>query len=175
MKYPSPITLGCLFLGRTLWKLNGLVLSPIVSFFGGLPTWAKVCLTSNRHSFKYHANMSLFMCGFKGRHLVINSSYHTCILFVLYPFPYNTMYLSWLVTSYNCPSFTVSMWSYIANLRPICFDALVGVNIQHPWCILDIIITIVLDNETHVQREVSHLFFCHTQWQMDILITRNNF
>jgi hypothetical protein len=39
----------------------------------------------------------------------------------------------------------------------------------------NIIVTIVLESETHVQREVSHIFLCHTQWRMDILITRDNF
>ncbi len=149
-RYPSPITLGCLLLGPTLWEPNGLVLSPIVSLFGGLPTWAKNCLAFNTHSFKYHANTSLLMCGSKGMCLIINSSYHTCILFILNPLPYNIMYLFWLVTSYNCPSFTVSMWSYIDNLWLICFDALARVSIQHPWCTLDIVITIALYNGAHV-------------------------
>jgi hypothetical protein len=34
----SHVTLGCSFLGHTLQKLNGLVLSPIVGFFSRLPT-----------------------------------------------------------------------------------------------------------------------------------------
>jgi hypothetical protein len=95
-----------------LWELNGLVLSPIVSFFGELPIWAKVCLASNRHSFEYHANTSPLMCGSKGRHLVISSSYHTYISFILSPLSYNIMYSFWLAISYNHPFFTVLMWSY---------------------------------------------------------------
>jgi len=39
----------------------------------------------------------------------------------------------------------------------------------------DTIPTIVLESGTHVQREVSHLFFRYTQWWMDILITKDGF
>ncbi len=49
---------------------------------------------------------------FKGRCLVINSSYHTCILFIFNPFLYNTTYMYWLATSYDCSSFTMLVWSY---------------------------------------------------------------
>jgi hypothetical protein len=52
------------------------------------------------------------MCMSKGRHLVISSSYHTNISFIISPFSYNTMHSSWLVTSYSCPPFTMLMWSY---------------------------------------------------------------
>jgi hypothetical protein len=34
---------------------------------------------------------------------------------------------------------------------------------------------LILESETHVQREVSHLFPHHTQQQMDIIITKNDF
>jgi len=39
----------------------------------------------------------------------------------------------------------------------------------------NIITTIILNSGAHVQREVSHLFLHHTQWWMDILITRGDF
>jgi NCAIR mutase (PurE)-related protein len=39
----------------------------------------------------------------------------------------------------------------------------------------DTIATIVLESGTHVQKEVSHLFFHHTQQRVDILITRKKF
>jgi hypothetical protein len=52
------------------------------------------------------------MCGFRGKHLVINSSYHAYISHIPNPLPYNIAYLSWFATSYNDPSFTVLMWSY---------------------------------------------------------------
>jgi hypothetical protein len=52
------------------------------------------------------------MCGSKGRRLVISSSYHTYISFILDPFSHNTTYLYWLATSYNCPYFMVWMWLY---------------------------------------------------------------
>jgi len=57
-------------------------------------------------------NMFPPMCGSKGRCLVINLSYHTCISFTFSPFPYNIMYLSWLATSYGFPSFMMLVWSY---------------------------------------------------------------
>jgi hypothetical protein len=37
------------------------------------------------------------------------------------------------------------------------------------------IVSIILENGTHVQWKVSHLFPCDTQQQMDILITKDNF
>jgi len=113
MKYLIFITLGCLLLGPTFWKLSGSILSLVVRFFGGSFTRVGVYFTSNRHSFKYHVSTSLFMCKSKGRHLVISSLYHTYISFILSPFPYNTTYPSWFVTSYNCPPFLmVLVWSY---------------------------------------------------------------
>jgi len=107
MKCLSHVTLMCPFLNSTLWKPNGSILPPIVSFFSGSLTWARVCFPFNKHSFRYRANM----CKFRGRHLVISLSYHTNIPFVISPLFYNITYLSWLVTSYNGPPFTVLMWS----------------------------------------------------------------
>jgi hypothetical protein len=106
------ITLGCSLSGPTLWKPNGLILSPIVSFFGGLLRWTKVCFNSSKCSFKYHASMSPLMCRSKGMHLVINSFYHISISFIMNSFFYSTMYSSWIVTSYSCPLFTMLVWSY---------------------------------------------------------------
>jgi hypothetical protein len=37
------------------------------------------------------------------------------------------------------------------------------------------IVIVVLENGAHVQWKVSHLFPCHTQQRMDILITKDNF
>ncbi len=83
MKYLNLVTLGCLLVSPTFWEPNGFVLSLIVNFFTESPTQAKVSFTLNKHSFKYHANMFLFMCRSKGRWLVISSSYHMCISFIL--------------------------------------------------------------------------------------------
>jgi hypothetical protein len=110
MKYPNPFTLGCPFLGPTFWKPNGFVLFLVVGFFSR--SLIKVYFIFSRHFFKYHTNRSPFMCGLRGRHLVIISSYHTCILFILSPLLYNIMYLFWLALSYGCPSFTMLVWSY---------------------------------------------------------------
>jgi hypothetical protein len=93
----SHITLGCSLLGSTLWKPNGLVLSLVVNFFGGLLTQTKVCFVLNRYSFKYRVNMSSLMCRSKGRCLVISSFYHTSISFIINSFFYNTMYPSYIL------------------------------------------------------------------------------
>jgi hypothetical protein len=108
----SHITLGCSLLGPTLWKPSGLVLSLVVSFFGISLTWTKFCFVFSRCSFKYCASMFSLMCGSRGRRLVISSFYHISILFIINSLSYNTMYPSWIVTSYSCPLFIVLMWSY---------------------------------------------------------------
>jgi hypothetical protein len=108
----SHITLGCSLLGPTLWKPSGLVLSLVASFFGISFTWTKVCFVFSRCSFKYRASMFSLMCGSRGRSLVISSFYHISISFIINSLSYNTMYLSWIVTSYSCPLFTMLMWSY---------------------------------------------------------------
>jgi len=77
----------------------------------------KIYLTSSKHSFKYHVNTFLVMCESKGKCLVINSSYHICISFILNPLPYNIMHSSWFTTSYGGLSFTMSMWSYYWQSR----------------------------------------------------------
>jgi hypothetical protein len=56
--------------------------------------------------------MFSLMCGSRGRRLVISSFYHISILFIINSLSYNTMYPSWIVTSYSCPLFIVLMWSY---------------------------------------------------------------
>ncbi len=83
----SLFTPSCSFLGFTFWKFIGLILSLVVSFFGGSLTWVGICFTFNRCSFIYYANTYSLMCKSKGKHLVINSSYPS-------PFLYNTMYLT---------------------------------------------------------------------------------
>ncbi len=112
MKYSNLVTPGCLFLSPTFWKLNGFILSLILSFFIESPTWAKVSLIPSKRSFKYHVNMFPLMCGSRGRCLVISLFFHMCISFIFSPFLYNITYLSWLATSYDYPSFTVLIWSY---------------------------------------------------------------
>jgi hypothetical protein len=76
----SHVTLGCIVSSPI-----GLVLSLVVSFFGKLSTWGKVFFASNKHSFRYHANTSALMRGSTDKHLVINSFYHNCNLFILNP------------------------------------------------------------------------------------------
>jgi len=52
-------------------------------------TWAKIYHTYSKCSFECYMNMSLILCRSNHRHLVINSSYHICILFVFNSFLYN--------------------------------------------------------------------------------------
>jgi hypothetical protein len=89
---------------------SGLVLFPIVRLFGR--SLIKVYFIFSKRFFKYRVNMFLLMCGFRGRHFVNNSFYHTCISFILNPFLYNITYLFWLAISHGCPSFMMLVWSY---------------------------------------------------------------
>ncbi len=56
--------------------------------------------------------MSSLLCKSYNMNMVISSSYHSFISFVLRPFFYNISYSFRYTTSYNCASFTMSMWSY---------------------------------------------------------------
>jgi hypothetical protein len=76
----SHVTPSCLLSSPTLWELNGLVLSLVVGFFGRSPTRVGVCFAYNKFFFKYRVSMFPLMCKSRGKHLVISSSYHTCIL-----------------------------------------------------------------------------------------------
>jgi hypothetical protein len=75
------------------------------------------------------------------------------------------MYLSWLATSYGCPSFTMLVCSYHQQSK----YAFTLVPLGGGECIIafdtlrNIIGGIVLESGTHVQREVSHFFLRHTQ------------
>jgi len=91
---PSHITLSCSLSSPTLWKLNGLVLSLVASFFSGLLTRTKVCFISSRCSFEYRAIIFPLMCKSTGKCLVISSFYHTSISFIINSLSYNTMYSS---------------------------------------------------------------------------------
>jgi len=112
MRYSSHVTPSCLLLGPTLWKLISSILFLVIGFFYGSSTWVRVCFASNRCPFRYHVSMFPFMCGSRGRHLVISLFYRIRISSILSPFPFNTTYSLWFVTSYCYPSFIVSMWSY---------------------------------------------------------------
>jgi hypothetical protein len=151
MRCQSPFTLGCPFLGPTLWKPSGLVILLVVGFFGRSPTWARVCFSYNKRSFRYHANTSPFICKYRGKCLVINLSYHTYIPFIPNPLPYNTMYPSRLATSYSCPSFTMLMWSYYWRFKyPFNLVPLREWTYNSPCYTLDTIAFIALESGTHV-------------------------
>lgn len=98
MRCSNHVTLGCQISCPTLWKPSGSVLPPVVGFFGKSLTQLGVCFVSSRRSFGYHTNMFLVMCESKSRHLVISLSYHDNISFIISPFSYNIIYMSWLVT-----------------------------------------------------------------------------
>jgi hypothetical protein len=108
----GPFHTMCVFSHPTLWEPSDSVLPLVASFFGGSVTRVGVCFPSSRHFFGYHASTFSLMCGSRGKCLVINSSYHTNTSFIISPLFYNTTYLFWLATSYNCTPFMVSMWSY---------------------------------------------------------------
>jgi hypothetical protein len=111
-KHPNHVTPRCPLSCPTFWKPSGSILPPVVSFFGRSLAWVGICFLFNRQSFEYRMNMFLLMCGSKGRRLIISSSYHTIILFIISPFSYNIMHPSWLATSYSYPPFMVLVWSY---------------------------------------------------------------
>jgi len=177
MRHSSLAIPSCSLLSLTLWKPSGLVLSRvIVFFFGRLPTWVGVYFTSDRCSFIYHASTFSLMCGSKDKHLVISSSYHINLLSIPKPLIYNTMYLFWITTSLGGPSFMVSMWScHWLSRHPFTLMPLQKWTYNNPRYISVIIIVIVLENGTHVQREVSHLLLHHTQRQVDIFIMKDGF
>jgi len=130
------VTPSCLLLGPTFWNPSGLVLSPIVGFFGRSSTQAWVCFAFSKCSFKFYVSMSLLLCMCKGRCVVINSSYHICISFIFSPFPYNTTYSSWLATPYSSPSFTMLMWSYHWRSKyPFVLVPFQEWTYNSPWCI----------------------------------------
>jgi hypothetical protein len=56
------------------------------SFFHKPPTRTGVCHTFNRCFFTCHVNMSSILCRSNHKHLVINPSYHTYILFIFSSF-----------------------------------------------------------------------------------------
>ncbi len=61
----------------------------------------------------------------------------TCLTtraFTLSPLPYNTMYPSWLTTSYGCPSFTMLMWSnHWRSKYPFASMPLWELKYNSPW------------------------------------------
>ncbi len=68
--------------------------------------------------------------------MVISLSYHICISSILNPLPCNIPYFFWFATSYCCPSFTVSMWSYHWQSRyPFASVSLQEWMYNNPWYI----------------------------------------
>jgi hypothetical protein len=70
-----------------------------------LTTWIGICSWC-------HMSMFPILCKSHSGHLVITSSYYTCILFVFSSHRYNVTYMLWRATSYSCTSFTLLMWTY---------------------------------------------------------------
>jgi hypothetical protein len=125
--------------------------------------------------FQIDTNTFPFVCGSNGKHLIINLSSHTCILFILNPLPYNIKYLFWLVTSYNYSFFTTSMWSYHWQPKyPFASVPLREWTYNNPQCILEYYCNCCFE-EWSTCSIVSHLLPCHTQQRMDILITKDDF
>jgi hypothetical protein len=163
-KCPNHVIISCSFLGPTLGKPNGSILSLVVIFFGKLPTRVKVFLIFSRCSFEYRVNTFSFMCGSRGKRLVISSSYHAIIPLL------STHFLTTPHTHFGLPHPIISHLSWCHY--DITIDNL-GTHLF--WCpsrsehtttrntFRNIVVAIVLENGTHVQKEVSHLFLRHTQ------------
>jgi len=111
VEYPNFITPSCMF-SCPPWKTCDIIVSSFTCFLDGLLTWAKVCHTFNKCSFRCHENIFPILCRSNHKCLVINLSYHTYILFVLGSFSHDVMYLLWLVTSYSYTFFMLSTWTY---------------------------------------------------------------
>jgi hypothetical protein len=117
---------------------------------------------------------SLFMCKSKGRRLVINSSYHISILFIIGPLFFTTLHIH-----LGLPHPIIAHLSRCQCGHTI--DDLGTHLIQCPYgnerlvahdTVRNIIATIVLESKAHVQREVSHLFPHHTRWQSIFLLPK---
>jgi hypothetical protein len=108
--------------------------------------------------------MSTFslMCRSKGRCLVISSSYRTSFLFIISSLSYNITYLFSFATSYSCTPFMVLMWSYHWRSKyPFASVPLWEWAYNNPRHTLGYCYNYCFIGETHVQREVSHLFSPH--------------
>jgi len=175
MRCPSHVIPGCLLSCPTFWELNGLVFTLVTSFFGESLTWTWFCFLSSRHSLRYCASTSLFMHKSRGRHLGISSSYHTSI----------SSSAQFCTTLWTCLGLSHLIVAHLSWCQ--CGHTIDDLCTHLLWCpcgsecivahdtFWDTIATIILENGTHVQREVSHLFPHHTQQRVDILITRNGF
>jgi hypothetical protein len=118
----------------TFWEFNVLVLPPIISLFGESLTRVGVFFPFNRCSLECCTNSSLFMCGSKGRRLVICLSYHTNILFITNSLSFCTTYSSCFATSYIGLPFMVSIWSYHWQFRyPFTPVPLYKWTYSNPW------------------------------------------
>jgi hypothetical protein len=117
------------------------------------------------------------LCKFSYECLIINSSYHNYISFILNSLPYSIMSLLWLIISYSCTFFTLSMWTYHRWFGyPLMFEVFVQ---EWTYCTYNIfrniVTTIFWRLERIYQIEVSHLFPYHIWRQMNIFITRDSF
>jgi len=165
MKHSSLAIPSRSLLSLTLWKPSGLVLSPVIVFFGRSPTQVGIYLTFNRCFFIYHASTFSLVCGSKGKHLVINLSYHIDLLSIPNPLFYNITYLFWIWCGHAIDYLSTHLlWCPYESEHTTAHDTF-----------RVIIIVIVLENGTHVQREVSHLLLHHNQRQVDILIIKDGF
>jgi len=176
MRCPNYVAPGCLLLVPTLWELNGSILSWVACLFRRLLTQAKVCFIFSRHYVGYCASMSLFMCGSKGMRLVISSSYHTNISYILNPLSYNIMYPSWFATTYSCPFFMVSMWSYHWwSKYPFASMSLWEWVYNNPWHSSKYCRNYYFRKWSTCLEGCFPPFPCHIWQWMDILITKDGF
>jgi hypothetical protein len=100
-------------------------------------------------------NTSLILFKSNYKCLVINLSYHTCILFIFDSFLYNVMYPPWSVTFYNYTSFTFLVWTYLVPLIIwvfICFSAHAGMNTLQPMILFRIPLQLLFWKVEHMYK-----------------------
>jgi hypothetical protein len=126
--------------------------------FDGLLKQIGVYHNFNKCSFKCHTNTFLILCKYSCMRLLINSSYHACILFVLISLLHIITSPLWIVTSYNYTSLVLLMWTSIDDLGIHLLQCSCGNEHITTYDILgNIVTTIVFESGTHVQRKVSHI------------------
>jgi hypothetical protein len=137
------------------------------AFFEWSPTQVGICFASSRRSNIIQtplcSSTSLFMCGFKVRRLVLTHPTTPAIcLFLAHfittlwtrlglPHPM-VVHLSWCQCGHTIESLSIHLfWCFFKSEDIITHDTL-----------QNIIATIGLESEAHVQNEVSHFFSHHT-------------
>jgi hypothetical protein len=174
--YMGHISLGCPLLGTTLWNL-------IVYSYLQL----QVSLVDHLHEQEIASLLVDILLDIMQAHLHSCAILRANVWLLTHPTTFafclsSTNFIIILCTCFGLPHPMVKYLSWcqydhtINNLGIHLFRCpcgnehiIVHDTFQHT------ITTIVLESKTLVQKEVFHLFPCHTQWQMDVFLTKNNF